>query len=142
MTRQSTMTWLKVGSILVMLFGVLSFLSLFGLTSSLMTFLVDLIFWPVDGAQSIGGAENQLLLAIFGGIMMGWGVMLWQITTQLYPRDPILARSLILTSIGVWFVVDGVGSILAGAPLNAVLNLSFLIVFFVPLWRPLNETTA
>ena len=46
-----------------------------------------------------------------------------------------LAKRVILTSIIAWFVVDSSGSVLSGAPLNAVFNLSFLAIFCIPLWR-------
>ena len=52
------------------------------------------------------------------------------------PANQDLTRSLILTSIGAWFVIDSAGSILAGAPVNALFNVGFLAMFAVPLWRP------
>ncbi len=73
--------------------------------------------------------------AIGGGVMTGWGIMLWMLATRLYPREPALARQLIVTSIVAWFIVDSAGSILSGAPLNALFNVSFLLIFCVPLWR-------
>jgi hypothetical protein len=61
--------------------------------------------------------------------------MLWLLSTRLYPREPRLARTIILASVISWFVVDGIGSTLAGAPGNVVLNVVFLALFTVPLWR-------
>jgi hypothetical protein len=60
----------------------------------------------------------------------------WLIATRLYPREPQLARTLILASVGCWFVVDGIGSTLAGAQGHVALNVVFLALFVVPLWRP------
>ena len=72
--------------------------------------------------------------AISGGLLIGWGLMLWMLATRLYPKDSELAKQLIVTSVLAWFVVDSTGSILSGAPLNALLNVSFLLIFCVPLW--------
>jgi hypothetical protein len=61
--------------------------------------------------------------------------MIWLVAGRLYPRDPELARTLILASVAAWFVIDSLGSVAAGAPLNAVLNVVFLLVFWLPLRR-------
>lgn len=132
----STIMWLKVASAIVMGFGVLAGLAALPAAAAPMQILVDLIFWPVDGAPGSWGPEARFASGVGGGVMAGWGVMLWLTATRLYSREPELARTLILTSVGVWFVVDSLASIAAGAPLNAVLNVSFLLIFFIPLWRP------
>ncbi|MGI9409275.1 MAG: hypothetical protein ACR2OV_04330, partial [Hyphomicrobiaceae bacterium] len=98
-------------------------------------FLLDLVIWPVDGVQAISGPEMRLLSAVSGGVMVGWGILLWLVATRLYPKDPVLARTLILASIGTWFLIDSLASIVAGAPLNALLNVSFLVLFSWPLMR-------
>jgi hypothetical protein len=36
--------------------------------------------------------------------------------------------------VGCWFVVDSLMSIAAGAPLNAIFNVGFLLLFVVPVW--------
>ncbi|TQV70660.1 hypothetical protein [Denitrobaculum tricleocarpae] len=139
MSREKTENWLKAASAIVIGFGLVMLLGTLPATSAPVAFLTDLIFWPVDGRQVVSAPETRLLWAISGGILTGWGLLLWQISTRLYPQDPSLARTLILSSIGIWFLADGLGSILAGAPLNAVLNIGFLLLFFVPLWRPIQR---
>lgn len=139
MSQEKTVNWLKAASAIVIGFGLVMLLGTLPAASAPVAFLTDLIFWPVDGQQIVSAPETRLLWAISGGILTGWGLLLWQISTRLYPREPALARTLILSSIGIWFLVDGLGSILAGAPLNAVLNIGFLLLFFVPLWRPARK---
>ena len=136
MANQATTTWLKAVSAVVIGFGVVVGLGALPATSGAASFLTDLAFWPVDGAQDISAPETRLLVAVGGGIMAAWGVVLWLLITRLFPREPALARTLILTSIGTWFVLDSIGSIVAGAPVNALFNTGFLLAFFVPLWRP------
>jgi hypothetical protein len=81
----------------------------------------DPIFWPVDGLP--GAPElptERLFAAVAGGLMVGWGVMLVKLG-----RRASVSRALLIGG-AAWFVVDGAGSVLAGAPLNIVGNLAFL----------------
>lgn len=133
MLLETRMMLLKVASGLVIGFGVIAVLAALPAASGVMLFLTDLIFWPLDGAQTVSADETRLLSAISGGLMVGWGVLLWLLATRLFPNDPDLARRLILPSISAWFVVDSLGSIMAGAPLNAFFNIAFLPLFFLPL---------
>jgi hypothetical protein len=127
---------MKTAAALVVGFGVLALMGAHPATAEPLRFLIDMVFWPVNGAEDLSASATRLVCAIGGGLMVGWGLMLWQVATRLYPRDPELARTMILTSIGAWFIVDSAGSIAAGAPVNAVLNIGFLLAFTIPLWRP------
>ena len=133
MTHKTRETWLKLASAIVIAFGLLGLLGTHPATSAANSFLADLAFWPLDGGPNSAAPELRLFWAVLAGLLCGWGLLLWQITTRLYPRDPELARSLILTSICVWFVIDSLGSVVAGAPINAVMNLGFLLLFVLPL---------
>lgn len=135
MTQETTIRWLKFGSALTIFFGFLVAAATVQALSGPVQFLADLIFFPLDGLQSVAAEETRLINAIAGGVMVGWGVMLWMVSTQLYPKEPALAGKIIITSIIVWFVIDSTGSVLAGAPLNALGNTSFLLIFCLPLWR-------
>lgn len=142
MQHQSTKLWLKAGAGLVIGFGVVTALGAYPPTAGILGFLVDMIKWPVDGAQSVASGEFRLLSAVSGGIMVGWGLLLWLVADQLYEREPQLARTMIFVSVGAWFVVDSVASVLAGASLNALLNVSFLVLFFVPLMAGRGERSG
>ncbi len=134
MKQETTVLWLKAGSALTVFFGVLIALASIPAASAPVEILADLIFFPVDGAQNVGAPETRLMNAIGGGVMTGWGIMIWMLATRLYPREPALAKQLIVTSVVAWFVVDSAGSLMSGAPLNALFNVSFLLIFCVPLW--------
>ncbi|HSM41818.1 MAG TPA: hypothetical protein VK862_13785 [Afifellaceae bacterium] len=133
MSPSTSVTIMKTAAALVVGFGFLSLLGAHPATAMPLEFLIDLIFWPVDGGESLSAPATRLVCAIGGGLMVGWGLMLWLVVTRLYPRDPELARTMILTSVGAWFLIDSAGSLAAGAPLNAVLNISFLLAFTLPL---------
>ena len=136
MSPHTVINVMKTAAALVVGFGVLALLGTHPATAEPLRVLIDMVFWPLDGMETLSAPATRLVCAIGGGLMVGWGLMLWQVVTRLYPRDPELARTMILTSIGAWFIVDSAGSIAAGAPVNGVLNIGFLLAFAIPLWRP------
>ena len=103
MQAQTRIVWLKVASDVFVLFGLLIAFASIPSAAAPTLFLADLIFWPVDGVQAVTTETNRLLSAILGGVMVGWGVLLYLLTTRIYPRDPDLSRLLITASIGTWF---------------------------------------
>ncbi len=135
MHHNSTIKWLKIASGIVIGFGILVWVSIHPALSGLLAFLIDFALWPIDGQQTLSALELRFILAVSGGIVIGWGILLWMISTRLYPQDPQLARVMILTSMGTWFVIDGIGSVMVGAPLNVLLNIPFLLIFLIPLWN-------
>jgi hypothetical protein len=100
-----------------------------------MAWFADLIFWPLDGAEALAANEARLLAAISGGVMVGWGVMLWLVVTRLLPADPMLARTMLVWGMLAWFFVDSTGSLAAGAPINVALNTVLMLGIVVPAWR-------
>ncbi len=135
MTQETTISWLKFGSALTIFFGTLIAAATVPALSGPVQYLADFIFFPLDGLQSVAAQETRLINAISGGVMVGWGLMLWMLSTQLYPKEPALTRKIIMTSIIAWFIIDSSGSVLAGASLNVLGNTSFLLIFCLPLWR-------
>lgn len=97
---------------------------------------LDLARQPLDGGQKITEDAALLLNAILGGVLAGFGAMIWLTAERVYRQDAALGRSLILIPLLVWFVCDGVGSVLAGAWFNAVLNTGILVLFLTPLLWP------
>jgi hypothetical protein len=95
--------------------------------------LADLLIWPLDGAQTLAAAETRLMLAISGGVMAGWGAMIWQLAGTGFTRHPDETRRIILSSLLIWFAIDSTASVLAGAAVNVIANLAFLALFLVPL---------
>ena len=133
MQTESTVRWLQAASVITIGFGLLIAAAAYPSTSAPVEFLTDLIFYPVDGAEQMAGKEIRLLNAICGGVMFGWGIMLYLTATKVYPQHPKLGRQLILTGIVSWFIVDSAGSALSGAPLNVLFNSGFLLMFCLPL---------
>jgi hypothetical protein len=114
-------------------FGPISALSAYAPFSGPMGVVLDAVFWPVDGAQGAAASETRLLLAILGGITLGWGVTIWQLAGAPLARDPGTIRPIIRTAVIAWFLLDSTASVLAGAPLNLVPNVVFAAMLLIPL---------
>lgn len=104
--------------------------------------LTDLLVWPFDGAETLAASETRLSLAIGGGLMLGWGLMIWQLVGEPLQRAPDAVRAIIRASVLGWFCVDSAGSVAAGAALNVVPNLVFLALFLIPMRRARGPVAA
>jgi hypothetical protein len=93
----------------------------------------DLAYWPFDNAPQAGASYARLAIAIGGGGFVAWGTACWMLVDRLLPLHPTLAKSIIRNSALAWFAVDSTGSMLAGAPLNAAVNIVLLVSILVPL---------
>lgn len=97
---------------------------------------LDFAYQPFEGSQPITGKSAALMNAILGGILVGFGVMIWKIAGSLMAENQDLAKNIILTALICWFITDSLGSVLAGAWFNAVINALIFISFLVPLiWK-------
>lgn len=133
MPWMSPQNLLKAASAVVVAFGGVIALAAWPGTGGLAAFFADLLFWPLDGAQSLDPPVARLLAGISGGLLVGWGAMLWQIATSVWQTDRELAATMIRTSLWAWFAVDSTASTIAGAPLNVLFNAAFLGAFLLPL---------
>lgn len=135
--------WLKIASALLLIgFGALVAAAAWPPLSGPALLLVDPIFWPFDGAQSLDAPETRLMMAIGGGVTAGWGLTIWQIAEKLLPKDPAMARAILVPSILFWFVVDSTFSVLSGGGLNLLPNIVFLAALLWPLLRMERRTLA
>lgn len=138
----SIQTTLKLASTAVVGVGLVLALAAHPATAGITTLLADVIFWPFDGQPTLDAPAARLLAAISGGVIVGWGALLWMVATRILPLDPALAATLVRASLIAWFAVDSTASILAGAPLNVVLNAVFLAAFLVPLGMLAGKSPA
>lgn len=133
MTDQFWINCLKGASLVVIGFGLMVAAAAHPASAGLTMFFADLLIWPFDGNPADPDQITQLISAIGGGVMAGWGIILWMTVTQVMPSAPDVGRRMILISIVTWFIIDSTGSLMSGVPLNVAGNVLFLIAFVVPL---------
>jgi hypothetical protein len=131
-TRQ---TWLKGAAGVTVGFGLLTAAAAAVPLQAPTVLLADILFWPPDGAQ--GGADpvTRLMFAIGGGVLTGWGLLMWMLADRVMGQMPDVVRRMVLGSALTWCVVDSGASILAGAPVNVIANLAFLALYLAPFRR-------
>lgn len=133
MTPETTARLLKFAALGTALFGLaLALASHFG-GKAVVDLFLDLAFLPLDSGQGSGAPETLLALAISGGLMVGLGVLVWQVASLVLPQDPRLARRLLIPTLLAWYLPDSLGSYLSGALFNVVMNTGFLALFLIPL---------
>jgi len=110
-------------------FGVVSVLGAHAATDAPWRMLFDVLRSPTDGLSTEFDRMDRILNAVLGGVMFGWGVMLTRILA--WPAPTV--RHAIREGVVAWWVVDSLGSIVAGLPANVVLNTVFAAGFLVAL---------
>lgn len=95
--------------------------------------------FPFYPAPDTLDPTGRLMMAISGGLTVGLGAMVWTVATEVLPVAPKEGRRVILFATGAWFVTDSTFSIVAGSPMNAFLNLSFVALM---LWPSIKKGTA
>ena len=83
----------------------------------------------------------SLTHAVIGGVMAGWGAMLFYAARTLLAAGSAHGWNLIALSVAVWFVPDTAFSVLSGFWQNALLNLVFVLLFALPLWHTRSART-
>jgi hypothetical protein len=104
-----TQTWLKAAAGIVLGVGLLLAAGAWPPLAAPVVFLADLIIWPLDGLQTLAAPETRVFMAISGGVMVGWGVTLWKLADYLMPEQLAAVRSITMTGLYSWFVVDSIG---------------------------------
>ncbi|MFY7992354.1 MAG: hypothetical protein ACOVP4_03600 [Bacteriovoracaceae bacterium] len=133
MTLNQSIKFLKISSLLTILTGLVSSLASSVLTQKPWLLLFDLLTWPLDGSPANFSSEAFALNAVLGGVMIGWGVLMFYVSDEL-PRSPKLVKGFFISLI-CWFVSDSIGSYVSGIYGNIILNVLFLLLFIVPLFN-------
>jgi biotin transporter BioY len=135
-TQKFHQFWLKITAIVVGSFGPVFFLGTMAATAEPARLTLDLLSWPVDGATTYTAADTRFLSALTGGFLLGWGVMIWCLSSLVYNKAPEAIRKTVLASVLSWFILDSAGSVASGNPSNALLNIIVLLIAVGPLWLP------
>jgi hypothetical protein len=103
-------------------------------TSELPRFALDLLSWPIDGAQRYDDTTLRFLSALTGGFLLGWGVLIWRLSGDVFSAAPDAVRKAVLTGLIAWFCLDSAGSIASANLSNAGFNVIVLLLAAGPLW--------
>ena len=136
MTQTFHKFWLKITAIVIGSFGPVFFLGTMTSTLEPARFTLDLLSWPIDGATTYASSDTRFLSALTGGFLMGWGVMVWCLSSWVYDKAPEAIRKTVVVGVLSWFVLDSSGSIASGNASNAFFNILVLLLAVGPLWRP------
>ena len=131
--------WLKVTAVVVGSFGPVFALGSVAATSEPARLTLDILSWPLDGATTYASPDTRFLSAVTGGFLLGWGVLVWRLSSDIYDAAPEAVRRTVLASLLSWFVLDSAGSIASGNPSNALFNVLVLLLGVGPLWRPAKD---
>ena len=101
--------------------------------AALWSMLFDVLQWPLDGQQGAFSSEARVLNAVCGGMLVGWGSLMYWLASGPIARGDHEARRAFAASVTIWFVIDSAGSFAAGWPGNVALNVVFLIALLGPL---------
>lgn len=142
MTHALHKFWLKVTAVIVGSFGPVFALGTMAATSEPARLTLDVLSWPIDGATTYTSPDTRFLSALTGGFLLGWGVMLWCLSTWVYDAAPEAVRRSVVTGVLSWFCLDSAGSIASGNASNAAFNVVVLLAAIGPLWRPARPDPA
>jgi hypothetical protein len=132
-------SWLLVTAFVVGSFGPVFSLATASEFDGPARWTLDLLAWPIDGTQVYSDGAMRLLSALTGGFLFGWGVMILALRKYVYDVAPEPTRRVVLASLVSWFVLDSIGSVLAGAQSNVIFNIVVLLAAVGPLWQPARE---
>ncbi len=131
--------WLKITSVVVGIAAPVFFLGTMTATAEPARLTLDILSWPMDGLQTFDEPTTRFLSALTGGFLLGWGVLIWQLSTHVYDIAPEAVRRSVVTGLLAWFVLDSAGSITSGNAINAFINVLVLLLAVGPLWRPARQ---
>ena len=139
MSRSFHRFWLKITAIIVGSFGPVFSLGAMVPTSAPARLTLDLLGWRLNRPSNFEAFDTRFLSAVTGGFLLGWGVMIWSLSSWVYPMAPEPVRRTVVASLLAWFCLDSAGSIASGAPSNALFNVVVLLLAMGPLWRPARD---
>ena len=131
MTASGATRWLRLGSAVTVVVGLLAAAAGSDAAGGPWLLLFDVVDWPLDGEPARFTAETKAVNAVAGGVMVGWGTLMYLLAGSGAGR--VTAATPMLAGVVAWFVVDATGSLLAGLPENLVLNVGFLALLLPPL---------
>ena len=139
MTHETHKLWLKITAISIIAYAILFFLGTLKQTVKAIEVILDISSFPIDGLQNYEANSTVFLSALLGGILFGWGILIWFLSSKIYDIAPEQIRKIVLISLISWFIVDSLGSVFSSNSSNAIANIFLLLLLVGPLWKRAKE---
>ena len=139
MTKKIHKLWLKVTATALFSYAFLFALGAIKKFEEPIRFVLDISNFPLDNVENYNAPTTVLLSAIIGGILAGWGIMIWLMSVWFYDKSPEQVRKTVLISTLTWFFVDSIACIVSGNVSNAITNVPLLLMLVGPLWKTAKE---
>lgn len=124
---------MRTASIILLALAFILFGAAFPATAEPARLLTDFLAWPLDYEPAAFDRYSRWMFAISGGLSAAFAVMSYLVIAPALEAGDKKTASAALAAVSLWFVMDSAGSIASGIPLNALFNLSFLILYAAPL---------
>ena len=126
--------WMIGLSFLVMLMGIcFAIVFPYFMPQALEPFFTEITGMPLSAISESEIRFHNLLSAVMGGTMFGWGLLLVFLGYRLLKKPEDWIWSAVALSIVGWYCLDTLASILAGSMLNVILNTSILLLAAPPI---------
>ncbi len=99
---------------------------------------VRLVFAVIGVPELRLDAHMRFTLAVLGAVLIGWSLTLLgasRVAHRLGGEHGRAAWRWVAVALVGWFAIDSTLSVLTGFPLNAVMNVIFLLAFLAPMVR-------
>ena len=131
MSQKIYLRWLQIASIATVLTGSVASFASHPSGEAIWRLLFDLLKGFDPERRTVFTPDNYATNAVLGGVMIGWGAMMFLLVSNHVFNENI--RKIVLKSIALWFITDSLGSYAADLPGNIILNSVFMIMFVIPL---------
>ncbi len=126
-------SWFKFWCLFNAAFGVGMVLAAWPPLDRPLVWLLDLVYWPLDGQPAHLGRETLLAAGIGGAVTAGWCLLMHGLASHATTAGSATIRRCMLTGLTAWLMLDSAQSLGNGAPLNVLLNIVIFAGFAIPL---------
>ena len=129
-SRATWITWLQV-----VLAALLAYALVLVFAGAVAAQLFSVLgFGPSESIDSAAVRDYlKLPFMVLGAVLAGWAVMMMHIVRGPLRDGSPWARTILIRSVAVWFVLDTGMSLVLGFPTHAVFNLLFVTALGIPL---------
>ena len=126
--------WMIGLSLLVALMGIcFAIVFPYFMPQVLEPFFTEITGMPLSAITESEVRFHNLLSAVMGGAMFGWGLLPALLGYRLLKKPEDCLWSAVTLSVVGWYCLDTLASVLAGSMLNVILNTSILLLAAPPI---------